>query len=141
MSDFVTVGDVWDQVEPWIASAISEDFDAITIRYVKDQVFSGKDTLWTVEDDAGELVGAAVSMVEHLPNGKKVVGVLAAGGEGAIEYKDKWERLLDSLDVYGYQIGAQEVRLVGRAAFKKIFSEHGFKQRYTVLGRPIVRRN
>jgi len=137
----ISVEEAWSDVAPWLAEAVAHDFDAVSLEYIRSTVFAGTNVLWLVEDDAGEAVGAAVTIFEHLPNGKKVLGILAAGGDGAIRHLDKWERLMDVLDAYGYSEGASELRIVGRAAFKKLFASSGFTHRYTVLGRKIERRN
>jgi len=135
------VESMWPIVADWITSAINRDFDSISLEYVRDTVRSGQNELWVLDDDAGEPFGAAVTIVEHLPNGKKVLGIMVAGGESAIAHLDKWKALMDVLDAYGYSEGAHELRIVGRAAFKRLFADCGFEHRYTVLGRKIARRN
>ncbi len=132
---------IWPEVSTWIQQSIDEGFDSFSLDYVWASVSTGENTLWLVRDEADEIVGVAVSMFEILPNTKKVLGILAAGGDGAIKYLDQWQKLLDILDAFGSANGASELRLVGRPAFKKLFANSGFEHRYTVLGRNIERRN
>lgn len=111
---------MWPHVEIWLEDAVERCGDW-TIGEILPALEAGLMLLW-VRWDGGALKSAAVSHVTIVPRGK-VCRIIACGGSS----DGDWKAALAPIENYAKEIGCVAMRIHGRPAWSKVFSDYGLE--------------
>jgi hypothetical protein len=121
----------WDYVKESLESAFKLDGGRISIDDVKRLIDNKQMQLWGLHD--GILRAAMVTEIINYPQ-MRVVRIVAVGGKDM----DLWlDELINTIDAWGRENGAQAMEFVGRAGWEKVLSKKGWITPQIVMTRPI----
>ena len=111
----------------WIQSALDKGGDTHDFKDIVDGVMSGHMQLWTGER------GCAITEILVYPN-KKILHVFLAGGAKGHGI-DQITDMHDSAVEFAKRENCQGMTVSGRAGWKKILAEKGWKQQFVTLAK------
>ena len=122
---------VWPHVEGWIKAATDHATGHWKPEHVREQIASGAAQLWVVM--LGQSARAAiVTEIEDGPS-QRIGRIAILGGVGF----RKWRRVIDQLEAWAREQGAQEMEIIGRDEWRRVLASDGYQQRAIVLRKPL----
>ena len=110
----------WDDVKESIQSALKLDAGRMTLDDIKEALDERKMQLWGLHD--GILRAVMVTEIINYPQ-MRVVRIIAVGGRDM----DMWlDKLIETIEQWGAEQGAQAMEFVGRLGWQKVLSQKGW---------------
>ena len=123
-----TIGYIWPQVEKFIHSAFEAGIGDDTLASVTTMLARGEAQLWVAHNGAG-INAAAVTRMAVMPTGRRILSVLACGGEELAS----WEDCLGDIEKFARRQGCDAARLSGRPGWKKVYKKRGYEEPFVIL--------
>lgn len=96
--------------------------DDMTLEHLRDGMFSGKYQTWLVLDGERFMAFGLTEIRMNEATGNKTVIVIALSGEGGEDIVP----LIEGVETWAREIGAHDVRPVGRLGWKKALAKIGY---------------
>lgn len=120
---------IWDRVSHMLKRASDLSFGRYRLRDIRAKLETGEFNLWIIfERDTGQIVAAITSAFTHYPQMKSLHGQFL-GGDRIMEWRDKFCEVFDG---WGRDNGCSKVEFTGRAGWKKMLAENGYRETYRV---------
>lgn len=119
---------IWTEIRPYIERAID---DHVTVEYILGRIIDKDYQLWV----GGGMEYVAVTRMEWFEaNDKLAVLIMYLSGEGMNDWvKDA----MAQIETWAMQNDADEIRIVGRPGWERIFKGDGFRKTHTILAKPL----
>lgn len=118
----------WPLIAPWIEQLADRYPDDWPISQTREQIRKGFVVPWLIWDEkAKEPYGTALTELQVKPSGRKFFHVHVAGKE-----PPKWVFLLQELELYGAQQGAEVSEIIGREGWQRSLPDYR-KERLAVF--------
>jgi len=128
----MVVREMWRHVAPLIDRSLSKGLGEITADDVMAALLAADMQLWLITK-ASRQVGAVVTEIVIFPR-RKMLNIVAVGGEGAAGWLDAAE---EALADWAAEMECSGLLANARHGFAKIGKERGWKRVYTVMHREI----
>ena len=123
-------GEVWPEVESYIASALEREGREHIPSQVLKSIQSGAMQLFIVRDDRDVAIAAAVVAIHEYQDVKRC-RVHWCGGTGV----EKWIHLLSGIEDWAKAKGCEMVKVTGRDGWLKVLQSHGWEKQGVILGK------
>ena len=127
-----TIGYIWPQIERFIHSAFEAGIGDDTEGKIVALLARGDCQLWVAHNGAG-IKAAAITRMAIMDNGRRILSVLACGGE---ELKT-WESCLGDIEKFARRQGCDAVRLSGRPGWQKIYKKRGYIEPFVIIEKAV----
>lgn len=120
---------IWPDAEEYLVHAVDDIDKEEFLRNLKAKVFAGMNTLWMIEDEDGQPLAYAVTVI-FTPDGiTKSIQIYMATGEDL----DMFTSQIDQFTVWCIKRGVDFIEVVGRKGWEKVLRPLGFSHNYTSL--------
>lgn len=121
--------EVWPEAEEYLRKAVTDDDPDETLRCVQARIFAGLSTLWKVEDEQGNAVAYAVSVL-YTVSGNINYAQLSLATAKDLNYFISHE---DEFIVWAIKRNVHYIEVIGRKGWERVLKPHGFTHNHTSL--------
>jgi len=129
------VVDVWPTVLPLINRVLDMSNGDYTAEYILGRIVDGDYQLWVGYMDNGAVLYTCVTRLEYFEatNKTALLGMWIAG-----DNMSEWiDGLLAELESWAIDVGADEMRCIGRPGWERVLKADGYKKTHTIFAKSL----
>jgi hypothetical protein len=121
--------DVWPQVAPLIAKALSYSRGELNVDDVLHLLLEQLMQLWVANDNTGRVEMCVVTQIINYPRKRFLRIVVLAGSQSY-----RWERGWELIAAWARQLGCDGVESFARPGIARLYKKLGFRSYYSMVG-------